>query len=489
MRTLRLAVLLLLASGCGDKVEGGLTGVDIVVTYQPDIAVNKLEFSGWYRGQPAFDGDARPKDDRIPSPEGENLVVLLDPSTMADATIFLRVDGVDTGGSLVGSTGAQFTVTRGATPRIELHLGEPRQCGDGVLHPDAEPCDDGNQLGEDGCTGECVVEDEWECGGEPSRCRMCGNDICEVGEDLCNCSQDCDSGTCGDGSCCEELGETVCNCGDCTSMDACDDGVCCGGEIDTCGMSGDCRDCGDGTCDAATGEDFCSCPSDCDLADPPALNNGVCCTEAGENIDDNPADCCPPGANVADGVCCPNETAETNPADCCAVKPRCDDSVCCPGEDESCTGCCDNTCRDGVCCTERGETSGSCTFDCCPDCSGVALDCAGGCCASECPAGAECDFDCHYCTCEFACDADSRCDVDCTYGGCAVQCAPGAMCNVICGGGFGWDGGPTTGDGGVGGGAPTPGTCVCYGAGCNLTCAGPQLDCKDGGIACGSCPP
>ena len=46
-------------------------------------------------------------------------------------------------------------------------------CGNGVLEG-AEGCDDGNLAAGDGCA-DCVVEDGWECAGEPSRCEPVGD--------------------------------------------------------------------------------------------------------------------------------------------------------------------------------------------------------------------------------------------------------------------------------------------------------------------------
>ena len=36
-------------------------------------------------------------------------------------------------------------------------------CGDGLVVPGLEPCDDGNNQRKDGCTPDCQVEDLWVC--------------------------------------------------------------------------------------------------------------------------------------------------------------------------------------------------------------------------------------------------------------------------------------------------------------------------------------
>lgn len=484
-----LATLATLAA-CGGGSGDDHTGVDIVIKYQEGLDVNALEFSGWFQGTPAFDGDERPDPDdgRLPAPGGENLIVLLNPR-LAGETIFLRVDGVDLTGSLVGSTGAAFDVVEGKIPVVELTLGDPRDCGDGLVHPTAEQCDDGDQFPEDGCTGECVQEENWECDGEPSVCRTCGNGLCEPGEDLCTCDTDCDAAFPDDGLCCPGGGETRCTSEDCViaGEDECNDEECCGGEIDTCGTSGDCRDCGNGTCEQEKGEDFCSCPDDCDLDDPAVENNATCCSEAGEGAGE--ADCCEIG--VVDGECCFGESAATNAEDCCG-QGFCGDGGCCAGE-EACDDCCDDTCKDEVCCGD--ETSQNCAQDCCPECDSLGgPDSCFGCCASLCQANQGCQLACpgFGCSCIFECEQDSSCDVDCAQGNCDVTCAPGATCDVMCSGGIivGGDGGPPppmdSGFAPVGPG----GNCVCRGAGCNVTCgAAAAASCGGDVFACGPCPP
>ena len=53
------------------------------------------------------------------------------------------------------------------------------KCGDGYVWAGVEECDDGNQVGGDGCSATCTVEP------------ICGNSVCDAGEDSCSCPQDC----------------------------------------------------------------------------------------------------------------------------------------------------------------------------------------------------------------------------------------------------------------------------------------------------------
>jgi hypothetical protein len=84
---------------------------------------------------------------------------------------------------------------------------------------------------------------------------VCGNSVCETGEDGFNCAQDCAS--CGNSVC--ETGENGFNCApDCAS---CGNGVC---ETDEYGWncSQDCAICGNGLCERPA-EDSGTCNQDC----------------------------------------------------------------------------------------------------------------------------------------------------------------------------------------------------------------------------------
>ena len=67
---------------------------------------------------------------------------------------------------------------------------DPR-CGDGILDPDYEECDDGNNEACDGCSPDCMVEG-------------CGDDIVCPPEE-CEFNEDCDSGRCMSNCMCHEF--------------------------------------------------------------------------------------------------------------------------------------------------------------------------------------------------------------------------------------------------------------------------------------------
>jgi len=345
---LSLALAALGAAACGDRVQDGLTGIDVHVTFDSSQSIDKLLFAGWSDGQPVFEADPRPLDDRMPSPDGENLIILL-PREMGGREVFVRVDGMDAGKALVGSTGRSITLEPDVLVTLNLSLGEARICGDGDIHPQAEQCDDGNSRDGDGCASGCVLEPGSVCEGVPSKCRTCGNGECEEGENPCTCG-DCTKDACGDGCCALDGREQCGNCEDCDIM--CGDEVCCSTEVGECEQ---CDSCGIGGCQPELGEDACSCPSDCTPDDLPVLNNGYCCALAGEVFP--AADCCEAGP--VDGVCCGEPLDHP---DCC--DPRAGfDGICCAGESPETSDCCSLTpaiCGDGICCTASGENAVNC---------------------------------------------------------------------------------------------------------------------------------
>lgn len=495
------ALLALLAAACGDRVKTGLTGIDVRVTFDADLPVYKLRFSGWVGSAVAFAQEDRPDENRPPSPGGEDLVILL-PDSMAGQQVFLQVDGIDRGGAPLGSAGRSVAVERRKIVPVEVRLGAPRICGDAEVHPSAELCDDGNIRSGDGCSSQCLLEDGWVCAsGAPTVCRRCGDGVCAQGEDQCTCPVDCAGATCGDGLCCAEAGET-CSCAADCGPPPCGDGLCCEGEEES--SCPDCGDCGNGSCEIDKGEDQCRCPEDCESRNG-ECGNGSCCAASGEDAGNCPADCCQ-DPTCGDGACCPTENAADCPRDCCAA-PTCGDGVCCPTEDAAeCPGdCCASApiCGDGVCCPDQ-EDADSCAGDCCsqsPPC-GDGRCCPGESCEADgcepcpsCSSGGSCDPCCEKCAqdaaCDYVCQAGCDCNYDCRDGSfCQIECRNSSCfvecdlddCIVDCKV-------DVVSDAGV----ALPGDCACRGAGCALTCPGgaTPVSCPDGvSVACSllSCP-
>ena len=93
----------------------------------------------------------------------------------------------------------------------------------------------------------------------PGPCPVCGNLVCESGENSSNCCTDCAS--CGNGVCEGSCGESNSTCAnDCPF---CGNGLCENGE-DQWNCSADCGgSCGDSFCDVWQGECASNCPQDC----------------------------------------------------------------------------------------------------------------------------------------------------------------------------------------------------------------------------------
>lgn len=68
-------------------------------------------------------------------------------------------------------------------------------CGDGVLDS-GEECDDGNQVGADGCSPDCKIINGWYCNGEPSQC------VTQCGDNITAGSEECDDGNTSSGDGC-----------------------------------------------------------------------------------------------------------------------------------------------------------------------------------------------------------------------------------------------------------------------------------------------
>lgn len=198
----------------------------------------------------------------------------------------------------------------------------PPVCGNGI-------CDEGEDCGV--CSADCIS------GGGAA---VCGNGVCEPesGENCLECPQDCSGkqvGTikrqfcCGNGEGVNPVGcdDLRCTqdawlCSD-TQADAycCGDGVCEGAEDDVNCAVDNCLPpfCGDGNCDP--GEDQCSCSGDC--GNPPATETN--CTDGVDNDCDGDID---------------------------SADPDCSNSAACLLKREPCSSddaCCSNRCFRGFC--------------------------------------------------------------------------------------------------------------------------------------------
>lgn len=417
-------------------------------------------------------------------------------------------------------------------------------CGDGVLDPEVEACDDGNLRDGDGCERDCTptcstgadCDDGDPCNGieacvdgaclpgaPASDGAMCGMDrVCEM---AC-----CRPSVCGDGLVDPDAGE-VCDDGndfggdgcenDCTATCAadldCDDGEPCNG-AETCDMGRcaagappspgaacgagrlcvdqACREprCGDGVVSAgeacddgnATGGDGCesdcapSCASDGDCDDGEACNGSETCD----------AGACVPGVFEADGTSC-GVLASCRGGRCAAsgcgdgsagVLEACDDGNLTDGD--GCDNDCTLSCADAADCDDGNPCNGAeaCTANRCVPGAPAAdgTDCGGG---SRCVASA-----CRAPACgDGFVDAGEDCDDgNGTAGdGCEADCTLSCARDADCSDGDACSGTERCVAGACASGTPRPDGASCAGGGVCRMGACRDAACGDGVVSAG----
>jgi cysteine-rich repeat protein len=146
-------------------------------------------------------------------------------------------------GGLAGAAGRAGNPGAGGTGGV-LEPG----CGNGVVE-DAETCDDGGNIGNDGCSSSCQIEPGYSCIDEPSDCAVrCGDGVIG-GAETCDDGERVDGDGCSDGcsieveySCSGEPSRCRVTCGDgvlapLLNGETCDDGNLVAGD----GCSPDCQ--------------------------------------------------------------------------------------------------------------------------------------------------------------------------------------------------------------------------------------------------------
>lgn len=242
------------------------------------------------------------------------------------------------------------------------------RCGDGVIQQeDAELCDDGNQLGSDGCSSDCKSTE------------VCGNGKLDL-----NLQELCDDGN--------KVGGDGCS-ADCRSFGVCGDSTIDPGEICDDGNASDADDCpqckvaqcGDGFVNTqGTKQESCDylldkmgCDTDCT---PRLCGDSTVNGEAGEQCD-------PPGASTA-GVC----TTACTVALCGdrIISPLAGE-VCDDGNNLNGDGC-SNDCRSGEGCGNAIVDAGEvCDDGNANNADGCTNDCKNGCGNGNLEPGEECE--------------------------------------------------------------------------------------------------
>ncbi len=330
-------------------------------------------------------------------------------------------------------------------------------CGDGLVGT-TEPCDDGSQQGQDGCSADCQVEQGFICvtpgDGGPSLCSDV--DECE-GEPLCGPSADCvntlgsfacacEPGYAGDGITCVDIDECASHLNNCDDVASCvntpgsfecscpagyvgDGTVCvdadeCDGEEHGCDAHAVCIDT-DGSYSCACWGGYegdgteCTDIDECESGDAFCDVNALCTNTVGHFSCE-----CNPGWQ-GDGVSCVDIDECAAGTDACAEHATCENTL----GSYTCT-CEDGYQGDGSVCVDADE----CADDVSPcdanaACINQSGDFACACLPGYSGDGFECS-DVNECAVE-ACGAHTSCTN--TDGGFGCECLPGFERNLASG--------------------------------------------------------
>ncbi|MFO1518143.1 MAG: Calx-beta domain-containing protein [bacterium] len=400
-----------------NRSNGTVGSVDLTIALTDGTATKGSDYNDPASLTVSFTSGLDHKDVVIP--------VVLDMSPETDETFTVKITAA-TGGGVVGNTNNPTTVT--------IH--NTSVCGDTV-------CDAGED--NSNCPADCPAvcgnstcetgENNTNC---PADCAaVCGNAVCETGETNATCPGDCPP-VCGNAIC--EIGETNASCpADCPVVVVCGNAICEVGEnVASCPADCAANTCGNHTCES--GENPTNCASDCqanvcgnnacDSGENPTncaadcqanvCGNNVC--DAGENNANCAADC-PPVNNCGNNVCDPGENNANCPADCPNPVACNNNGTCDAGENNAnCPADCPvlNVCNNnGVC--ESGESNANCPADC-PNpvaCNNNGV-CEAGEDASNCPSD---------CSAQSACNNNGVCEPGETSVTCPIDCAGVSACN------------------------------------------------------------
>ena len=167
--TSRLALVVAIAATACTRtvVDSHATGFEIATLIDSADSITQLQISATANGADVFTPGLVPT---VPRPlSGEQTAdVLLSPA-LDGTSMLLRVDAL-AGSAIKHTGGGMVTVKADALVDVDVTLGPPAICGDGIVVAPFETCDTGNTTGSDGCSATCLVEPGWSCVGTPSVC-------------------------------------------------------------------------------------------------------------------------------------------------------------------------------------------------------------------------------------------------------------------------------------------------------------------------------
>ncbi len=172
-----LVLVLALCAACTDAktvTDSNVTGVEVALQVDAGLGITQFRISA--AGEmPAFAEGMVPEAPRALA--GAQTFVLLLADDLDGTDVIVRVDGLANGG-VVTSGGAKVTVRANHLAHVDVALGAPAVCGDGIVADPVETCDDGNASATDGCSASCFTEPGWVCeDSQPSTCTTSAFDL------------------------------------------------------------------------------------------------------------------------------------------------------------------------------------------------------------------------------------------------------------------------------------------------------------------------
>src|SRR5262249_32267970 len=142
------------------EIDPTTTAIEVSLHLDPSLGVDRLSVSGTVGGMQAFAPGMVPDDPR-PLAADESFAILV-PDSLDGETVLVRVDGLANNG-IVMSGGVEAPIQLHHVTDVDLTMGAPAICGDGVIRDPLETCDDDNVRPGDGCSATCETEPGWIC--------------------------------------------------------------------------------------------------------------------------------------------------------------------------------------------------------------------------------------------------------------------------------------------------------------------------------------